>query len=263
MYTLSTVAAAEPETSKLVTQDAPTLGHGVFEFELDYRLLGATRRLDDDGESKSRGRRRDQTWLATLSYGLTERIDVGIETGWAELVDRDGPGPSRGDGFTDVSMVLQWEFLRDETRRLSVAYVGGLTSDTGDDTSSHELGPGQGYWSIDQALLVTKSWNRWTTNAELAFFLPVGDDRDGARGTLEANVALGYQLREWVQPELELLWNRERLRGDDDPKRLELVAGLVFSASSRSLILLGGRRTLAGRSTDVENELIMRIQVEF
>ena len=195
MCTLSTVAAAEPETSKLVTNDAPTLGRGVLEVRLDYRLFGATRRLDDDGESKPRGRRRDQTWLVSLTYGLMERLDVVLESGWAERVDREGPGPSRGNGFMDVRAELQWEFLRDVDRLLSIAYVGGLTSDTGEDSSSREIGTGQGYWSIDQALLLTKSWTHWTTSAEIAFFLPVGDDRNDARGELQANLALGYQLQ--------------------------------------------------------------------
>ncbi len=65
-------------------------------------------------------------------------------------------------------------------------------------------------------MVLTKDWARWTMNGEVNWSQPFGEKRGDDRGTLAANLATGYQLLPWLQPEIGLNYGREFDAGEDD-----------------------------------------------
>lgn len=83
-------------------------------------------------------------------------------------------------------------------------YSPVLVIPIGDESDTDEIGPGQGFWTIDQKIAITKNWGNLTFNTDLGFALPLGEKRETYRGTLYWDGALGYQVTPLLQPLFEI-----------------------------------------------------------
>ena len=248
----------ECEHAKLNTDDATPVDPGGFELELAYTLSHARRQYDNRWGRRSRSLTQEHGFEVGLTYGVVDNLDVGVGFGFADLYDRDEPARF-GRGLADLSVGTKWRFYHDEERALSLAYLSGLTIPVGRRTDSSSLGPSQQYWSLDQKLAMSKDWSPWTMNADLGYSLPFGDDTDGARGSAGFNVALGYQLNDWLQPELELNYAHDFLSGGSDSDTIALTGGFIICLSENMRLDVGVQRVMAGRNTDAGTSAIVAL----
>jgi len=239
----------EPEHAKINTDDAAPVDPGHFELELGYSFTRAKRQWDDKWSEESRGLTREHAVELGLTYGLVENLDVGLGMGYADLYDRDSDLRD-GGGVTDLGVGLKWRFYHNEDLKLSLAYLPGLTLPVGRESDSDRLGPSQEFWSLDQKLALSKDWGRWTANADVGYSLPFGGKRGDARGTLESNLAVGYQLYDWLQPEVELNYAHDFVHKGHDSDLLAVTAGLVMPLSDRWRASVGVQQAIAGRNAD-------------
>jgi len=241
--------ACECECAKLNTEDAVPVRPGEYELGFAYSFTRAARQWGNHWDGQNRGLMQEHAFEVTLTRGVVENLDMGISLGYADIYDRDDVA-GYGRGLMDMSIGAKWRFYHDEDLELSLAYLPGITVPTGRRSNSNHIGPSQEYWSIDQKLALTKFWGRWTMNADLGYSLPLGEDADGARGMMDSNVALGYQVYAWLQPEIELNYAHDFVRGDHDADALAVTAGLIMPLGESWRLDVGVQKSIAGRNSD-------------
>jgi hypothetical protein len=143
------------------------------------------------------------------------------------------------------------------------AYIVGLNIPTGSSTDSGSLGTSQEFWSWGNTLVMTKDWGSWTANADVGYSLPFGGKRGTAQGTFSANLALGYQVLPWLQPEMELNYARDFVDEGDPGENLAFTAGLVMPISDLLRVNLGVQQSIWGRNSDQTTGFILAVKLAF
>lgn len=243
-------AECTPEHGKLGTADASPVDPGQVEVELGYGLSRSKRFWDNSRDSQERGEAREQALGLALTFGVVDNIDVGVGLDYLWVRDDDNVFPTTGDDIGDLSINGRWRFLTLDEYALEVAWITGFTIPTGSDGSDRELGTSQEFWSWDNTLALSKDWGRWTANGDIGYSLPFGGDRQDARGTFTANIAVGYQVLDWLQPELELNYAWDVVRRDADSESLTVTAGLVMPFTETLCVTTGVQQGVWGRNCD-------------
>lgn len=248
--------SAGPEHGKLNTSDASPVGARTLEVEASY---GPSWNLRGRGgfDRSRRGYTHGLGLAAT--YGIVDDLDLSMEAGFATLYDsaydHDGdesrpPEPAHGLGLTDTTVGGRWRFLDLKNAGLEVAYLSDLVLPTGARASASRPGLTQLFWSFENALVVSKDWGRLTANAELGFSLPFGPDRGDERGTLFANLAGGWQALPWLQPTLELNYERSyEASAAPDAQLLCVTGGIIAPFGDGYRLSLGAQYAAWGRHT--------------
>lgn len=260
----------ELEHGKINTPDPSVVGPGEFEFETSYGYTTATKAWDDDGHTQTRGFTREHAMGFSFTAGLIDNLDVTVDSGHSWLKDKDNDfdedgimGPETGSGFGDTSIAGRYRFLNNEEQHLEIAYVGGFTLPTGHISDEREIGSSQGYWSFDQKIVGVKDWGPWTMNADVGYALPFAGPRSGARGTFNADVAGGYHILPWLQPEVEMNYAHDILAEAGDSDILAFTTGLVMPVHERLRINLGVQQGAYGRNADKATTLFIAVKTAF
>ena len=181
-----------PEASKFFTEDGTVAEKGKFELQTIYTFSTATHQFDSNSNNIDRESTNTHTLTKEITYGLLDTLEVSLDIGWAFLNDNDS-NPSTGNGLTDLVLIPKWNFYTSKNN-WSFVYSPVLVIPIGDESDADEIGPGQGFWTIDQKIAVTKNWGNLTFNTDVGFALPLGEKRETYRGTLYWDGALGYQV---------------------------------------------------------------------
>jgi hypothetical protein len=246
---------AGPEHGKLATSDASPVGAHVFEVEASYN---PTWNLPGKGSFDHSARGAIYPLGLAVTYGVVDDVDVTVGLGYATTFDsaydydsRDAvSGPAHGHGFTDTTVSARWRFLSLEDAALDVAIVSALVMPTGADGSIDRVGLSQVYWSFENALVVSKDWGPLTADAEVGYSLPFGSERGDERGALVVNLAGGWQVLRWLQPELELNFQRSyEASPEADGDLLCVTGGVVAPFGEGYRITAGVQYAAWGRHT--------------
>lgn len=267
---ISTDDAAN-EHGKINTADASPVDPGHYEIEPSFAFTSASHYWDGSGSRHGRGTFRESDLALSVSAGLIEDVDINVSAGYSWIKDNDSTfdpdddamGPFRGDDFGDVSISGRYRFYKDDTRHIEIAYIGGVTIPTGTDSDRDKIGTSQEFWSIDQTLVISKDWGKWTGNAALGYSLPIGNKRGDDRGTWTGDVALGYQVLPWLQPEIELNYGHDIIEDEDDSQCLAITVGLVMPINETLRINVGVQQSLWGENADETTTLVTAIKFAF
>lgn len=249
--TAPAAAPAGPEHGKINTSDASPVDAHATEAELSY---GPSWTLHGEGDFDRAARGHSHALGLAVTYGIVENVDVSVEVGYATAYDSayDGGsgavGPAHGQGFTDSAAGIRWRFL---TRPgLDLAWRSGLVLPTGAKATSTRVGLTQSFWSFENAVVASKDAGSLTANAELGYSLPFGSKRGDDRGTLFANLAGGWQVLPWLQPELELNYERSYEAGSEPGSRcLYVTGGVVVPFGAGYRIIAGVQHAVWGQHT--------------
>ncbi len=243
---------------------------GRFQLQPSFEYIRSTRAWDSSGDSHERGLFREQFLGFSATAGLINNVDININSGYSWIKDEDNDfdedgfsGPLRGNNLTDLEMSGRYRFLNDEENHLEIAYIGGVTIPTGNDSDQSEIGTSQEYWSFDQTLVATKDWGQWTLNGDIGFSLPIGNKRDNDRGTLNTDLALGYQVLPWLQPEVELNYSQDFQKNEDDSQVLAVTAGFVMPINETLRVNIGVQQDVWGENTDKTTTIITSVRFAF
>ncbi|MFH0911641.1 MAG: transporter [Planctomycetota bacterium] len=257
-------------TGKLNTPDACPVDPGHAEIEFAFGLDKVRREWDDDGKAHSRRPEHDRSLGLSVGMGLCENLDfcLGIPYLWLrdEGNDFDADdlmGPETGRGLGDLDLSLRYRFYENEDRHLYLAYKAGLIAPIGHDADESEIGTSQESWSLNQALIATKSWGRWAVNADIGYSLPFGGKRGDGRGVLSADLALGRQVFSWLQPEVELNYAHEFVGHESDADVLAATVGFLLPVNERFQVNLGVQQGLWGRNAERATTYLATIKLVF
>jgi len=259
----------EIEHGKINTADASPVDPGRFELESTLAYTRATRAWSASGNAHGRGLFREQNINLSFTAGLADNFDVAISGGYSWLKDNDNEfdsglaGPFRGESFTDLEVSGRYRFYHNQERHLELAYIAGVTIPTGSDSDRDEIGTSQEFWSFNQTLVATKDWGQWTLNGDIGFALPLGNKRHNARGTFNADLALGYQALPWLQPEVELNYSHDYLVDEDNAQTLAVTIGLVMPINDSLRVNVGIQRGVWGENADQATTVLAAVKFAF
>lgn len=264
------IAEGAIEHEKINTADATTVDPGRFKMEGAFGYGSSDMTFNDNGTAHSSGFASKHELALGLTAGLVKNLDVTIKMGydWLENkgYDYDGDGirgPKTGSGFGDLDMSARYRFYQNSAENTEVAYIGGFTTPTGTDSDNSELGTSQGYWTFNNMLAGSKDWGKWTANADIGFNLPFGEDKGNERGTILLDLAGGYQVLPWLQPELEMNYRQDMLAHEDNLEKLSMTAGLIMPVRKNLLIKTGIQQDIFGRNAAVATSYTLSAKMSF
>ncbi len=246
----------ECEHAKLNTEDATPVDPGEWEIELSYALTKSRRAFASSWGRTSRPYLRAESLGLGIGYGLIKNVAVDLALGYDSIYDRDADMLT-ARGWTDLEVGAKWRFYHDEQARLEIAWIPSLSLPTG----GHEVT--EDFFWLGNVLALTKDWGgRWTSNFDLGLSYAIGGHRDDARWALGANAALGYQLTDVIQPEVELNYGHEFNNGPD-ADLLAATVGCILCVHENVRVDLGVQQGLTGRNADMETTLLAGITFGF
>lgn len=217
------------EHSKVVTTDATPNDPGQVEFWGSYVIQGGKFAWKSNGGREKRGIYQTQLFETQTTVGICKDVDIAIiewfqhtldkENNYNEVRDLTDPdtgegvtdttmGPSHGSGWGDLGITGRWRFYHSEEKKLEIAYISTVYVPTGRRSNFDHLGASQGYTSMDNAFAFTKDIGRWNGTVNLGYNAPFAhwERTNYYYGTAHANFAIGYQVLQWLQPEIELVY---------------------------------------------------------
>jgi hypothetical protein len=147
LFSASSAFAARP----LTTEDAYTVKEGEFQVEAGFDF---TRQDNHDKEYFP---------YSTLTYGLFERMDIGIRSGYLFIDPAEG---KKVNGYNDTPLRVKYRFFDQKDWIPSSAVSGTLITPTA--SKSKGLGSGK----VDFIISTIFTWNlskRWQLNTNLGY----------------------------------------------------------------------------------------------
>jgi hypothetical protein len=207
------------------------------------------------------------TVSAGLAYGITDNLTVSLkipyisfnnirevhgeehdEENGGELGEVHLHGDSHGIG--DITVLGQYRFLKEDSRKLESSVLFGLKVPTGKTSKKDvngerfetEFQPGSGSWDPILGLAVTKRFDRFSLDADARYTLVTEGAQDTDLGDLfNYDLALSYHLPARVPMDLVLELNgewkqKQKINGEKDE-----------SSGEHALFLSPGMRINLGR----------------
>ena len=220
------------EHTKVVTMDATPYDPGQAELWSSYVIQGGKFAWKSNGGRENRGTYQTQLLETQATVGIFKNIDVGIinwfqhtldkennynevgdltDPGTGQPVEDETEGPTHGFGWGDLGVTGHWRFYDSEEKKLEIAYIPTIFIPTGRRSNFDHIGASQGYTSFDNAIAFTKDIGRWNGTLNLGYNTPLAPSKRTGDlfGTTHANIAVGYQVLRWLQPEVELIYSHD------------------------------------------------------
>jgi cobalt/nickel transport protein len=181
----------------LTTDDAWTVEQGEFQLETGFDAL----RQDNHD--------REYSPSLTLTYGLLEKMDLGIGSGYVFSHPKEG---DRENGMADTEIKLKYRWMDEKNWRPAFTVSGVLKIPTA--SESKGLGSGQTDFGINAILTKTLS-KKWTVHLNLGYTF-IGEDH--VNNELNYSLAAQFSLTEkWALVGEIVGVNNLNGRHGDDP----------------------------------------------
>jgi hypothetical protein len=273
----------EADHSKVVTLDATPMDPGEVELDLTYSILGGKFAWERDGKRVKRGGPfLVQSWDTETYIGLFKNVDVIIFQGFQHILDKqnnvneffgrrdpdtgeemeDGTmGPSHGFGRSDLGITGRWRFFNSQEKQLEIAFTSAVFVPTGRRGNLDHIGPSQGFTSLDNTLILTKSIQRWDGTVSIGFNAPLAHmyRTDNYCGSLHTNVAVGYQVFTWWQPEIEVIYSHDFGKHEEHANLASIVVGCLFFVNDHVRLDTGIQQDVLGSSSEQTTAGIFRV----
>lgn len=250
--------AVDVEPAKLSTADAMPVDPGCYEIALGLSWSRCRCTFDHAGGRHDRqGTLTERQFDLGFTAGLVQGLDAGIALGWQHVTD-DATDPDRGQGLTDVGLGIKWRFL--ELEKVALALIPEVSLPVGDGDPADEISTGSNLWGAGLTLAATASMDGLALGAVIGRGWVFGkeEDRGDVRGSVSADVAVGWQVTETIQPEIELHYIRDLHTGDTPDCWLISATVGVLVDSDYGRFGAGIDQALAGRESDEALSIILQ-----
>ena len=249
---------------KLTAEDPETLEPGQKEIEFFYfhsRSFATT-----DGHDRT-----SDFLSGSFSYGIEENLDFSLVSGANSILDLVAggqrgngiaTGPARGGGLTNLDLQFRWKFAQDQEEDWALATVLETSIRNNYQFMDDDVKATGIFQTLDTSLVARKNWGRFTTNAEVFYSFPLPTHSQGRFSQLGTNLALGYQLDDWLQPSIELNYLHVSPLSQDY-ETLSGTAGFLIQPQENWTLYFGYPRTLAARNSDFYGSFLVGSSVSF
>jgi hypothetical protein len=229
LFFVSNSFAAQP----LVTDDTGTQGKGKFQLEVSGEY-GHDR---DDGVTT-----RGTQITATLTYGISDPIDVILGLPYQHIRTEDSEGVTKGDGISDMSLEMKWRFY--EKDGLSFALKPGFSFPTGD----KEKGLGAGKIIYHLFFIATKEIKPWAFHLNLGY-IRNENKNDEKKNLWHASLASTVEVVKNLQIVGDIGVEEDVERNLNTPDSF-ILGGVIYSLSENFDIDFGVKGGLSKPETD-------------
>jgi len=249
------------ETAKLVTEDAPTVDPGKTEVEFGYNFIATKRTFTGGNDFAKRTTLAGQVFNFNVTHGLVDGFDAALGVSLRDVIEDDSD--ELADGLGNVTFKTKWRFFESQDEGVAISWLPGFTAPFGGADDSTKVAPGQDFWSLDNTLALTLVAERFNLNVDAGYSLPIGNERDEQRGAWIGDVAVGYQLNSWFQPEIEFNYSHGLVSVGGDSDLFALTAGAILNLTSSLRLDLGVQQAFYGRNTDALTTILANVSVTF
>lgn len=221
----------------LITDDTATQGKGKSELE-----VSAIYNEDKSSEDGVAIKENDHAIFSTLTYGITNRVDVFISLLYAwPHVQTEGSNITTG-GISDTALGVKWRLF--EKDRVSFAIKPVMIIPTGNEAK----GLGTGRTRYGSYFIITKEFDSWAIHANLGYIR--NENKIDERNDLwQVSLATTYKMVK----NLQLCADIGAITNTDKTSEVEpsyLLIGLIYSANQNIDISLGVKFGLNEPATD-------------
>lgn len=212
--------------SKVIVPSAETVPKRMFEVEPFFVLEFAD---DRDNTTRFGGGVR-------LTLGVLENFEIGTNINYLDVEDSDLI--QRSSDFGDIEAGLKLRiFDQGENMPFSIAYQGGLTIPTNDDS----------LWIVEPGgLILTKNFtDKLSMDTDFVF----GIIEDEA-WSFVSNVGFGYFVTPWLQPVIESAYAFESPEGEDNIQIVNITAGFTSPVTDWLTVIMGVTPDVYTKNTD-------------
>ncbi len=217
----------------LITDDAGTTGTGKAQLELNGEY----------GHEKEEGITTKTTeGAASLSYGLSESMDLVIGLPYQHVRTTDDTTTMTENGFSDTSLEVKWRFYKHDDFNLAIK--PGLTLPTGDD----EAGLGAGKASYSLFSILSKEMDSWAFHLNIGYIRnenTLDEEKDIWHASIASTLAVSDNLSAVASLDVES--NTDELAGTDPAF---FLAGLIYVLSEKIDLDCGIKYGLNASETD-------------
>lgn len=261
------------EHSKVATLDATVNNPGEIEFWNSYVIQGGKFAWKSNGERQKRGTYLTQSFETQTTVGVYPGIDIGIIEWFQHTLDKgnnydefrdsldpvtggrredETEGPTHGFGWGDLGVTARWRFYDSAEKELEIAYIPTVFAPTGRRSNLDHIGASQGYTSLDNAFAFTKEIGRWNGTLNLGYNTPLARENrtEGYCGTAHTNLAAGYQVLSWFQPEMELIYLHDFGNHGRTANLVSVVLGAVMPLNDHVRFETGVQQDVLGSNME-------------
>ncbi len=221
-------------THPLVTDDTGTQGTGNVQLEVNGQYDH-----DKAGGATATG----EQAAATLTYGLTEHIDVAVGIPYAWLKEETGQSISRENGFSDATMDIKVRLW--EKDGLSFAIKPGLSLPTGDE----DRGLGAGKIGSHFYMIGLQEIGPWSFLANLGYIRNESDSDDCEKDIWHVSFATMYAVGEHWKLAGNVVAERNTDKSSDNNPVSGIIGG-IYSPSKNIDLDVGIKKGLTDSATD-------------
>jgi hypothetical protein len=210
----------------LITDDTYTQGKGNSQLEVGAIYVG-----DNSSEGGIATNETDYALLSTMTYGITNRVDVFIDLFYVWFHVQTEGSVITADGFSDTVLGMKWRLS--EGDRLSIAVKPLMILPTGNE----DKGLGGGRIDYGAYFILTKELGSWAIHANLGYVR--NENKVDERNDLwQASLATTYEMVKDLKfcADIGVITNKDKT-SEVEPSYL--LAGLIYSARGNIDVSLG------------------------
>ena len=212
----------------LITDDTYTQGKGKSQLE-----VGAVYNGYNSSEGSIAIKETDLAIFSTLTYGITNRVDVFINLLYVWFHVQTEGGNITADGISDTVLGVKWRLY--EKNRLSFAVKPVMILPTGNE----DKGLGGGRINYGAYFILTKEFGPWAIHANLGYIR--NDNKIDERNDLwQASLATTYEMVKDLKlcADIGAITNKDKT---SEVERSYLLVGLIYSVKDNVDISLGAK----------------------
>ena len=235
--------------SKLFTADPYPVAPGHVQVKTSYFFVTADRAFGPPPGFQPLVPYTEHVGRLAVEAGVARNLDLGVTAGTGVL---DTPRLSPADTTMHFySLFSIWQLWSSQDNQAAIAYTPTFFYVFGRRDNPLLFSPSKNDYAFDNRITLNKDIGalNLTNNLDIGFITIFGDQAPCLTGIFTANLASGYQIGNWLQPEIEIGYFHESIPGLPVTDALLLSGGvLVFYKNFR--LEIGGAQVVVGSNID-------------
>ncbi|HUW34272.1 MAG TPA: transporter [Planctomycetota bacterium] len=251
------------EHNKLFTADPFPVQSGRVQLSPTYLFLGANHEWGDNWDLNPRGTTLEHTGLLVATVGVIRHVDASIAIGFSDILDEEQPQRT-GGGIIDFALGSTILFYHTPELEFTLSYLPTFYTPTGTRTSVTIIGPSEEAFVFDNRIAGNLDWaSKLITCADIGYSYYVNAGNARRKGRASTSVALGYQVLDWLQPEVELGYFYAIGLNAPDQQGFTVAGGVIMPVSDSVRIDFGAQHVVVGRNTDARTIVLLDMAITF
>lgn len=251
------------EHNKLFTADPFPVQPGRVQLSPMYLFLGATDEWGDNWDLNPRGTTIEHTGLLIASTGVVRDVDISASIGFSDILDEENPART-GGGFTDFGIGSTIMFYHTRRLEFAISYIPTFLFPSGTRSTISTIGPSQEAYIFDHRLAANADWKpKLITCADIGYSFFINAGNATIKGIASTSWAVGYQVLDWLQPEVEFGYFYAIGRNAPNRQGFTVAGGLIMPVSRSVRVDFGAQYIVVGKNNPNTTLALLDVAITF